>query len=92
MELQDLEQQALQLPLQDRWILVQSLLSSLETETLSLASSQTANQIAEESIADFDPWTQSLIGIVNLNSSDPTNSYVDYLEEKYSNSQTNKVH
>jgi hypothetical protein len=47
MELQDLEQQALQLPLQDRWILVQSLLSSLETETLSLASSQTANQISE---------------------------------------------
>lgn len=62
MNLQELEQNALQLPLRDRWILVQSLLNSLETETLNLANSKTV----EESLAELDPWTKSLIGIVNL--------------------------
>lgn len=79
MNLQELEQNALQLPLRDRWILVQSLLNSLETETLNLANSQTV----EESLAELDPWTKSLIGIVNLDSLESTESYVDYLEEKY---------
>lgn len=79
MNRQELEQKALQLPLRDRWILVQSLLNSLEKETLNLAGSKTV----EESIAELDPWTQSLMGIVNLDSLDPIDSYVDYLEEKY---------
>jgi hypothetical protein len=79
MNLQELEQNALQLPLRDRWILVQSLLNSLETETLNLANSKTV----EESLAELDPWTKSLIGIVNLDSLESTESYVDYLEEKY---------
>ncbi|MFW6358386.1 MAG: hypothetical protein ACOC0N_04115 [Chroococcales cyanobacterium] len=79
MNRQELEQKALQLPLRDRWILVQSLLNSLEKETLNLAGSKTV----EESLAELDPWTKSLIGIVNLDSLDPIDSYVDYLEEKY---------
>lgn len=66
MKRQELEKQALQLPLRDRWTLVQSLLNSLETETVNLPSTQTV----EESIRNLDSWTQSLIGIVNLDSFD----------------------
>ncbi|NJL40795.1 MAG: hypothetical protein HC899_31705 [Leptolyngbyaceae cyanobacterium SM1_4_3] len=35
-------------------------------------------------LADLDPWTQSLIGVIQLDAEEPTESYVDYLEEKYS--------
>ena len=35
MTLQELQKQALQLPISDRWRLVQSLLASIEKETLS---------------------------------------------------------
>jgi hypothetical protein len=79
MTLQELQNQALQLPIGDRWRLVQSLLSSIQQETLVLSPpSSTVNSFAE-----LNPWTQSLIGVVQLGTEELTESYVDYLEEKY---------
>ncbi|MEB3310037.1 MAG: hypothetical protein VKJ02_07360 [Snowella sp.] len=80
MTLQEIQNQALQLPVGDRWHLVQSLLSSIQKETLILSPSKTN----VNSFAELNPWTQSLIGIINLGTEEPTDSYVDYLEEKYS--------
>jgi hypothetical protein len=80
MTLQELQNQALQLPIGDRWRLVQSLLSSIQQETLVLSPPTTK----VNSLAGLDPWTQSLIGVVQLGIEDPTESYVDYLEKKYS--------
>ena len=79
MTLHELQDRALQLPVSDRWRLVQSLLSSIQKETL-LASP--ANQ-SIDSFADLDSWTQSLIGAISLSAGDLTDSYVEYLEEKY---------
>ncbi|NEP09045.1 MAG: hypothetical protein F6K14_02105 [Symploca sp. SIO2C1] len=79
MTLQELQQQALQLPISDRWRLVQSLLASIQQETLpSISPSPTVKLLV-----DLDPWTQSLIGILQLGTENLTESYVDYLEEKY---------
>ncbi|WP_143289323.1 hypothetical protein [Brunnivagina elsteri] len=39
------------------------------------------NQILEQ--FQLDPWTQSLVGVIQLEAETPTESYVDYLEEKY---------
>lgn len=79
MTLQELQERALQLPVSDRWRLVQSLLNSIQQETLSsIAPNPTIN-----SFADLDPWTQSLIGAISLSAGEPTEPYVDYLEEKY---------
>ncbi|MEA5418434.1 hypothetical protein VB712_04295 [Spirulina sp. CCNP1310] len=80
MRLQELQNQALQLPISDRWRLVQSLLSSIQEETLVLSSPTTT----VNSFVELNPWTQSLIGIVQLEAEASTESYVDYLEEKYS--------
>lgn len=79
MTLQEIQSQALQLPIGDRWRLVQSLLSSIQQETLVLSLPTTVNSFAE-----LNPWTQSLIGVIQLDKEEPTESYVDYLEEKYS--------
>lgn len=70
----------LQLPIGDRWRLVQSLLSSIQQETL-VFSPPTANV---NSLTGLDPWTQSLIGVIQLDAEEPAESYVDYLQEKYS--------
>jgi hypothetical protein len=80
MILEELKKQALQLPISDRLRLVQSVLTSIQQETI--ASIPSIPNLA--SIAGLDPWTQSLIGIVPLSSEDFRESYVDYLEEKYS--------
>jgi hypothetical protein len=80
MTLQEIQNQALQLPISDRWRLVQLLLSSIQQETLVLSPSTTD----VNSFAELNPWTQSLIGVVQLGTEEPTESYVDYLEEKYS--------
>lgn len=80
MTLQELQNQALQLPIGDRWRLVQSLLSSIQQETLSFSSTNSN----VNSVTGLDPWTQSLIGVIQLSAEDPTESYVDYLKEKYS--------
>ncbi|UBF28227.1 hypothetical protein K9N68_10285 [Kovacikia minuta CCNUW1] len=80
MTLQEIQNQALQLPVGDRWRLVQSLLSSIQQETLLLSPPTTK----VNSLAELNPWTQSLIGVIQLGTEEPTESYVDYLEEKYS--------
>ncbi|MFE1746033.1 hypothetical protein [Coleofasciculus sp. H7-2] len=80
MTLQELQKQALQLPISDRWRLVQSVLASIEKETLSSISPNTTIQ----PMTNLDPWTQSLIGSIQLPTDYSTESYVDYLEEKYS--------
>jgi hypothetical protein len=36
------------------------------------------------SLVGLNPWTQSLIGVIQPGIEEPTESYVDYLEEKYS--------
>ncbi|MEI1374072.1 hypothetical protein PQG02_22135 [Nostoc sp. UHCC 0926] len=36
-----------------------------------------------EPLTDLDSWTQSLIGVIQLGEENPTENYVDYLEEKY---------
>lgn len=80
MTLQDLQSQVLQLPIGDRWYLVQLLLSSIQQESLVLSSqSSTVN-----SLTKLDPWTQSLIGVIRLETEEPQEIYVNYLEEKYS--------
>ena len=81
MTLQELQQKALQLPISDRWRLVQSLLTSIEQETkASTVTVPQAKTIAE----DLDLWTQSLIGVIKIDDKNHQESYVDYLEEKYS--------
>lgn len=82
MTLQELQQQILQLPLQDRWNLVQSLLASIQQETASNIS--TSPDLDEQFLANLDPWTQSLVGVVQLDTDDSTDTYINYLEEKYS--------
>lgn len=79
MTFQELQKQALELPISDRWRLVEALLRSIQQETLSsISASQSLNYLT-----DLDPWTQSLIGVIQLKSEDTTEYYVDYLEEKY---------
>ena len=80
MTLQELQNQALKLPIGDRWRLVQSLLSSIQEET-SVSAPLALNT---DPLAELDPWTQGLIGVIQLGKEVPTDSYVDYLEEKYS--------
>lgn len=80
MTLQELQNQVLQLPIGDRWHLVQLLLSSIQQE--SLVFSITNPKV--NSLAKLDPWTQSLIGVIRLETEEPTELYLDYLEEKYS--------
>ena len=79
MTLQDVQDQALQLSIRERWRLVQSLLRSIQQETLAFSpsSANTSSSIG------LDPWTQSLVGVIELGIQDPTEPYVDYLEEKY---------
>jgi hypothetical protein len=76
---QELEKQVLELPISDRWHLVQSLLASIQQETLS----SIPPNPTRESLSDLDPWTQSLVGVIRLGSEDTTETYVNYLEEKY---------
>ncbi|EDX76952.1 hypothetical protein MC7420_1955 [Coleofasciculus chthonoplastes PCC 7420] len=79
MTLQKLQNQALQLPISDRWRLVQSLLASIQKEMLSLMSPS----LSATSMTDLDPWTQRLLGVVQLSPEDAKESYIDYLETKY---------
>ncbi len=62
MTLQELQKQALQLPISDHWRLVQSVLASIEKETLSSISPDPTIQ----ALTNLDPWTQSLIGSIQL--------------------------
>jgi hypothetical protein len=78
-ELQQLQEQVLKLPIRERWYLVQTVLASIQQETLS-----STTQPAIENLSELDPWTQSLIGVISLESDNTKESYIDYLEEKYS--------
>ncbi len=80
MTLQELQNQALQLPISDRWRLVQSLVSSIQQENLVFSPPNSNVNL----FASLDPWTQSLIGVIQLSAEDPPDTHVDYLEEKYS--------
>lgn len=72
----ELQKQVLQLPIKERWHLVQSVLASIQQETLSsIPGSPTL-----EPLTDLDPWTQSLIGVIQLGEENPIETYVDYLE------------
>ena len=139
-KLQELQEQVLELPIKERWTLVQTVLASIQQETLSSISPQpTLETLSEadpsssqvrgirvdtlysvrppismlktlseldssgsqagirvdayrvrppistlETLSELDPWTQSLIGVICLESENPEESYVNYLEEKYS--------
>jgi len=80
MTLQELENQILKLPISDRWRLVESVLASIQQETSPSVSSVRLNATP---MMDLDPWTQSLLGVIQLSSEDIQASYIDYLEEKY---------
>ncbi len=68
MTLPELEQQILQLPIGDRWRLVQAVLTSIQQET-----QPSVFPISNLSaIADLDPWTQSLVGVMPLGAEDST--------------------
>lgn len=79
-KLQELQEQVLELPIKERWTLVQTLLASIQQETLS----SIPPQPTLETLSELDPWTQSLIGVISLDSQNPEEIYVNYLEEKYS--------
>jgi hypothetical protein len=79
-KLQELQEQVLELPIKERWTLVQTVLASIQQETLSSIPPQSTL----ETLSELDPWTQSLIGVIRLESENPEESYVNYLEEKYS--------
>lgn len=77
--LPELQKRVLELPIRERWYLVQSVLASIQQETLSSISPSPSL----EPLTELDPWTQSLIGVIQLGVENPTETYVDYLEEKY---------
>ncbi|MBD2385132.1 hypothetical protein [Cylindrospermum sp. FACHB-282] len=78
--LQELQEQVLKLPIKERWHLVQTVLASIQQETLS----SIPPNLNLESLSELDPWTQSLIGVIRLESENLEESYVNYLEKKYS--------
>lgn len=70
MTLQEIQNQALRLALGDRWRLVQSLLSSIQQETeVPDSPTQTVNSF--NALAELNPWTQSLIGVIQLGTEEP---------------------
>ncbi|WP_242032821.1 hypothetical protein [Oscillatoria sp. FACHB-1406] len=79
MTLQELQDRVLQLSLSERWRLVESLLNSIrkEMQVPSLLESE------QSYFMNLDPWTQSLVGVVQLNIEDEIDIYTNYLEEKY---------
>lgn len=76
---EELQKQVLQLPIQDRWHLVRLVLASIQEETLS----SIPPSPIRESLTEIHPWTQSLIGVIQLPAEEPMETYIDYLEEKY---------
>ncbi len=82
MILSELEDQILQLSLSERWRLVQSILTSIQRET-TIYSLSISFLPKEKSLTELADWTQSLIGVIQLESADLNESYINYLEEKY---------
>lgn len=81
MTLIELKNQALKLPLSEKWYLVQSLLKSIEKETELVLSDQTKN--IPKPIKTLEPWTQNLIGVIQVEDKPSQELYINYLEEKY---------
>ncbi len=73
MALNDIQNQALQLPLADRRWLAQLLLESITAETSG------SNSSTVTFLADLSPWLQSLVGVISTVDDD----YVLYLQGKY---------
>jgi hypothetical protein len=46
-------------------------------------SSETTSHSLTDDLSDLEPWTRNLVGVVDLGSEDPKESYIDYLVEKY---------
>jgi hypothetical protein len=46
-------------------------------------SSETTFYSLTDDLSDLDSWTRDLVGVVDLVSEDPKESYIDYLVEKY---------
>ncbi|MFM6063919.1 MAG: hypothetical protein ACKPAE_16255 [Microcystis panniformis] len=46
-------------------------------------SSETTSHSLTDDLSDLDPWTRNVVGVVDLGSEDPKESYIDYLVEKY---------
>ncbi len=80
MTLQELQRQVLALDVGDRLILIQSVIQSLQQEIS--PAPILSQETTPEWVKDLHPLTQSLIGIVPVQD-EPTESSVDYLEEKY---------
>ncbi len=79
MTFQELQQQVLQLSIGERWRLVRSVLTSIQQETFFSRYPSPSTQ----PLTDLDPWTQSFIGVIQLEAEDTNAAYLDYLEEKY---------
>lgn len=86
MNIDRLQAQALNLPLPERWQLVQSLLTSIQQETRNLAESQTHDlqTSSQTSSTDIpDSWITKLVGVIEVPETDIPEQYIHYLEEKY---------
>ncbi|AKE64605.1 hypothetical protein MYAER_2257 [Microcystis aeruginosa NIES-2549] len=44
---------------------------------------ETTSHSLTDDLSDLDPWTRDLVGVVDLGSEDPKESYIDYLVDKY---------
>jgi len=60
MALHEIQNQALQLPISDRWRLVQSLLSSIQQETLALSLPKTVDSFGDYLDAEFEAISDRL--------------------------------
>lgn len=86
MTLQELQAELSQLPIEDRWRLVQTLLASIQSETVSPHSETEAPNldVLKSAIStELHPWTKRLIGTLPPDTDTSKSSYIDYLEEKY---------
>ena len=86
----ELQAQLVQLPVSDRWYLVQALLASIQQDTQAAAAAAAADQplppetTLDPALANLHPWTKSLLGILQAAEDDSQDAYIDYLEAKYS--------
>ena len=72
MTLQELQKQVLQLPMSDRWQLVQTVLESIQQETISLSKKGNLSRL------------RGIAKSVNISSDENINGdYITYLTEKY---------
>ncbi len=85
--LSKLEQEILQLSIEHRWRLVHSILTSIHQETTINQPSHSLIPTGAKTLAKIDPWTESLVGVIELDSENETEDlnevYINYLEEKY---------